>query len=164
MTRLIVPAAGLTAVYALTLASADPVDLLTGAVLSLLLLRVLAGRLRLEPRGGVPPLRERLIWFVPFALAILADVAVGTWDVALRVMHLRGAKQPGLLRVPIGERSERGVAVSALATTLSPGTVLVDVDWDRRDMLLHVIDASDPDGVRARLERFYDRYQRRVFP
>jgi multisubunit Na+/H+ antiporter MnhE subunit len=49
-------------------------------------------------------------------------------------------------------------------TTLSPGSVLVDIDWQRRDMLLHVIDASDPDAVRADLERFYDRYQRRVFP
>jgi multicomponent K+:H+ antiporter subunit E/multicomponent Na+:H+ antiporter subunit E len=80
------------------------------------------------------------------------------------VLHLRRLEQPGLVRIPIGERSERGVAVSALATTLSPGTVLVDVDWERRDLLLHVIDASDPDAVRARLQRFYDRFQRRVFP
>jgi multicomponent K+:H+ antiporter subunit E/multicomponent Na+:H+ antiporter subunit E len=42
--------------------------------------------------------------------------------------------------------------------------VLVDVDWVRRDLVVHVIDASDPDGVRQRLQRFYDRYQRRVFP
>jgi multicomponent K+:H+ antiporter subunit E/multicomponent Na+:H+ antiporter subunit E len=164
MTRLAVPVTGLTAVYALTLASADPIDLLTGAVLSVLLLRGLVGRLRLEPRGDAPRLHQRLIWFVPFAAAALADVAAGTWDVALRVLHLRPAERPGLLRVPIGARSERGVAVSALVTTLSPGTVLVDIDWERRDMLLHVIDASDPDGVRQRLLRFYDRYQKRVFP
>ena len=31
-------------------------------------------------------------------------------------------------------------------------------------MLFHVIDASDPDAVRAQLDRFYQRYQRRVFP
>jgi hypothetical protein len=29
---------------------------------------------------------------------------------------------------------------------------------------MHFIDASDPDAVRADLHRFYDRYQRRVFP
>jgi multisubunit Na+/H+ antiporter MnhF subunit len=39
--------------------------------------------------------------------------------------------------------------VTALAASLSPGSVLVDIDWDRRDLLMHVIDASDPDGVRA---------------
>jgi multisubunit Na+/H+ antiporter MnhE subunit len=31
-------------------------------------------------------------------------------------------------------------------------------------MLFHVIDASDPDAVRDHLDRFYQRYQRRVFP
>jgi multisubunit Na+/H+ antiporter MnhE subunit len=99
-----------------------------------------------------------------FAAAVAADVAAGTWDVALRVLHLRHLDRPGTVRVPIGARTDRGVAVSALATTLSPGAVLVDVDWERREMLVHVIDASDPAAVCARLERFYDRFQRRVFP
>jgi hypothetical protein len=31
-------------------------------------------------------------------------------------------------------------------------------------MLLHVIDASDPDEVRRRHQVFYDRFQRKVFP
>ena len=105
-----------------------------------------------------------MLWFWVFAGAVIADVAQGAWDVALRVMHLRALEHPGLVRVPIGRRSERGIAVSALAMTLSPGSVLVDIDRDRGDLLLHVIDASDPDAVRERLQRFYDRYQRRVFP
>ena len=29
--------------------------------------------------------------------------------------------------------------------------------------VLHVIDASNPDAVRVRLQRFYDRFQRKVF-
>jgi multicomponent K+:H+ antiporter subunit E/multicomponent Na+:H+ antiporter subunit E len=99
-----------------------------------------------------------------FTAAVLADVAGGTWDVSLRVMHVRPVRRPGFIRVPLGPRSDRGAAVSALVTTLSPGTVLVDIDWERRDLLLHVIDASDPDALRARHQRFYDRYQRRVFP
>jgi len=31
-------------------------------------------------------------------------------------------------------------------------------------MLFHVIDASDPDAVRVHFNRFYQRYQRPVFP
>ncbi len=31
-------------------------------------------------------------------------------------------------------------------------------------MLMHVLDATDPDAVRARHDEFYDRYQRAVFP
>jgi multicomponent K+:H+ antiporter subunit E/multicomponent Na+:H+ antiporter subunit E len=155
---------GLGSVFALTLASADPVDLTLGTLVGGALLLALGDRLRLGPAGPLPPFAQRVVWFPVFAGAIVADVVQGTWEVALRVLHARRLEQPGLVRIPIGERSERGVAVSALATTLSPGTVLVDVDWERRDLLLHVIDASDPDAVRARLQRFYDRFQRKVFP
>jgi multisubunit Na+/H+ antiporter MnhE subunit len=42
--------------------------------------------------------------------------------------------------------------------------MLVEVDNERQAMLFHVIDASDPDAVRDHLDRFYQRYQRRVFP
>jgi multisubunit Na+/H+ antiporter MnhE subunit len=164
MTAVARGAAGLAAVYCLTLVSADPADVAVGAALGGALSWLLGRRLRLGPGGRRPPLASRIAWFPVLAGAVLADVLQGTWEVALRVLHLRPLRRPGIVRVPIGDRSERGVAVSALATTLSPGSVLVEVDHERGDLLLHVIDASEPDAVRARLQRFYDRYQRRVFP
>jgi multicomponent Na+:H+ antiporter subunit E len=162
--RVVRVAIGLALVYALTLTSFAPLDVAAGLVVGFAVAGLLAGRLALTPDGTAPPLLQRIAWFPAFAGAVIADIVGGTWDVALRVLHLRRLERPGIVRVPIGERTERGVAVSALATTLSPGTVLIDVDWERRDLLLHVIDASDPDDVRRRLQRFYDRYQRRVFP
>ncbi len=162
--RVLGSALGSGLLYGLTLASADPVDLVTGGALGALLAALLDGRLR-PPRGAATlPLGSRLAGFPPLVGAILVDIVRGTWDVALRVVHLRALEHPGLVRVPIGDRTERGVAVSALATTLSPGSVLVEVDRERAEMVLHLIDASDPDAARARLQHFYDRYQRRVFP
>ncbi len=164
MTRAPRAAAGLAGVFLLTLASTDPVDLAIGLAVGLAVALALGDRLRPRTGADVPPLAGRVVWLPVYAAAVLADVVAGTWDVALRVLHLRPVDAPGFVRVPIGERSERGVAVSALTTTLSPGSVLVDVDWGRRELLLHVIDASDPDAIRADLQRHYDRYQRRVFP
>jgi len=154
--------AGLCAVYALTLASADPLDLLAGVVIAAAL--VAATRSPALRGGAAPPLAARVVAFPLFAAGLLADIARGTWDVALRVVHLRPIEHPGIVRIPIGERTPLGVAVSALATTLSSGTVFVDVDEEEEVMLLHVIDAADPDRVRAQHLRFYERYQRRVFP
>lgn len=154
----------LAAIYLLTLASTDWVDLLFGLLFGTLLTAGLASRIVDVPTGERPPIMARILGFPVFAGAVIADVLAGTWDVTLRVIGLRRLECPGIVRVPIGERSDRGIAVSALATTLSPGTVFVDVDRERGDMLLHVIDASDPDAVRESLQRFYDRYQRRVFP
>lgn len=164
MRRTLSTAVLLGLIYVLTLPSDDWVDIVTGIALGLLIVVLLAGRLD-GPAGGVrPPIVARVVRFPVFAVAVFADVLAGTWDVTLRVVGVRRVEAPGIVRVPIGERTDRGIAVSALATTLSPGTVFVDVDWERRDMLLHVIDASDPDDVRAKLQRFYERYQRSVFP
>ncbi len=164
MSRGLRVAVGLGLLYALTLVSADPVDVAMGTALGGALVLALGNRLRLGPSGHVPSFLQRAAWFPAFAAAVVGDVLAGTWDVSLRVLHLRGVERPGIVRVPVGNRSERGVAVTALVTTLSPGSVLVDIDWERGDLLLHVIDATDPDGVRAHMQRFYDRYQRRVFP
>lgn len=150
-------------VYALTLGSADPIDFATGTLLGGVLVWLLRSRLR-APAGPRPPLWRRLVWFPVFAGAVLADALVGTWDVALRVLHVRSIQDQGFVWVPIGDRTERGLAVSTLVLTLSPGAMLIEVDRDRGEMLFHCIDASDPEAVRQRQLRFYDRYQSRVFP
>jgi multisubunit Na+/H+ antiporter MnhE subunit len=73
-------------------------------------------------------------------------------------------RHPGIVPIPIAERTPLGVTITSLVTTLSPGTFLVDVDEADRSMLMHVIDASNPDAVREEYEVFYRRYQRHVFP
>jgi multisubunit Na+/H+ antiporter MnhE subunit len=154
----------LAATYALTLASADPVDLLTGLVLAAVLMLALRGRLPAPGERNPPSLLVRVVAFPVLLGALLVDMTKGTWDVSLRVLHLRPLQSPGIVVVPVGDRSPRGVAVTGLLIGLSPGTVLLDVDEQRRVMLFHVIDASDPDAVRAQIDGFYDRYQQRVFP
>lgn len=165
MRRLVAGTLFLAALYLMTLVSADPLDLLVGVVLGATIMLLLGRRLRAgRPAEAAGSIVARTLWFPVFAGAVLVDVARGTWDVALRVLPVRRLEHPGIVCVPIGDRSERGVAVSALAITLSPGSVLLDVDWEKREMQWHVIDASDPDAVRDGIQRFYERYQRRVFP
>ncbi|MDP8923886.1 MAG: Na+/H+ antiporter subunit E [Chloroflexota bacterium] len=164
MTRLILSLVLLTLIYALTLASLDPWDLLVGAFVSAALLelfrRAVIGR-RPAPLHDLP---ARLVAFFPFAARIVRDVLVGTWQVALVVLRLRPLGHPGIVAIPIEGRSHRGIAVTALVTTLSPGSFFIGVDWERGVMLFHFFDAGDPDAIRRDLEWFYHRYQRRVFP
>ncbi|CAA9389944.1 MAG: hypothetical protein AVDCRST_MAG03-526 [uncultured Rubrobacteraceae bacterium] len=163
MGRLVFPLVLLTLVYALVLGSFSPADLALGAALSgglLFVLRpfVLPGE---SAPGGV---LGRMAAFFPFAAAVARDVVIGTWGVTLVTLHLRPIGRSGIVAIPVGERSETGLAVSALVATLSPGEVLVDVDRGRGVMLIHVIDAADPEEIRRRHEDFYRRYQRKVFP
>ena len=153
----------LTGVYLLSLGSVDPLDAAEGLVLATVLSLGLRGRLE-RPQGAGPSLAGRIAAFPLLVGGLLVDVLRGTWDVALRVLGLRPVECSGIVLVPIGERTELGVAVTGLLAGLSPGSMLVEVDSQRRAMLFHVIDASDPDAVRDQLDRFYRRYQRRVFP
>ena len=165
MTRFLVSLVLLTLLWGLALTSFDPVDLLIGALLSAGLLFFLRGFLFSE--GPSLPLRRlprRLLGLVPYAVAVLLDVIRGTWEVTLVSLRLRPLRRPGIVAMPMGGRSETGVAVTALAMTLSPGSVLVDIDWDRRILFFHFLDASDPDRLRQQQERMYDRWQRHVFP
>ncbi len=152
----------LTLVYAMVLASFHPFDLLFGAILS----GVLVYAFRPFVFGGrpdpLPGLLRRCLWFFPFMWAVFLDVVKGTWEVALVTLHLRPLVSPGIVKVRVGERTPTGVAVSALVTTLSPGAFLVEANEEF--MLLHLMDASDPDSVRESHEEFYRRYQRKVFP
>jgi multicomponent Na+:H+ antiporter subunit E len=160
--RALLPLVLLTLTYALALASFKPWDLAIGALLSCVLLVVFRRFVFMdEATDGI---LSRSLYFLPFVLAVVRSVIAGTWEVALVTLHMRSLTHPGIVAVPIEERSPTGVAVSALATTLSPGTFLVDVDQERGVMLLHVMDASDPEAVRAEHHEFYHRYQKKVFP
>jgi multisubunit Na+/H+ antiporter MnhE subunit len=134
-------------------------DPLGGAALYVSLVRIQRYRWRTGPLRG---LLRSFAAFFPFAGAVVRDVVEGTWEVALVTLHFRPLVSPGIVKVPVGERTSTGVAVSALVTTLSPGAFLIEANEDF--MLLHVIDAADPDAVREKHEDFYQRYQRKVFP
>lgn len=152
----------LTLIYALVLASFHPFDLLFGVAFSGALLYAFRSFVFGGRPDPLPGLLKRCLWFFPFLWAVFLDVAKGTWEVALVTLHLHPLVSPGIVKVPLGERSPIGVAVSALVTTLSPGAFLIEANEEF--MLLHLLDASDPDSVRETHENFYQRYQKRVFP
>lgn len=155
------------AIYSLTLASTEPIDLATGALIGALVAWLIDSYMRgsyIQTARSLPPVWHRLVWLPIFLLAVLRDVISGTLLVARYSLGFRTVDHQGIVAIPVGDRSNAGVAVSAWATTLSPGTALVDVDWEAGQMLIHVIDASNPDEIRNAMQTFYERYQRHVFP
>jgi multisubunit Na+/H+ antiporter MnhE subunit len=169
VTRYAFAVVALTLVYALALGSFQPWDLLIGAGLSSILLfsfgRIVF-RTDSDSEAGQTPglLLRRAVAFVPFCLVVLRDTLVGTWEVTLVMLHLRPLTSPGILAVPVGERTPTGVAVWAVVTGLPPGSFFVDLDRERGVALIHVLDARSPEAFRQKQEDFYQRYQSKVFP
>jgi multisubunit Na+/H+ antiporter MnhE subunit len=164
VTRFLVSTGVLTAVYALAVGSTDPWDIALGAVLALGLTAAARPLLFAGPGRPLRTLPGSLWASLALGGIVARDIVTGTWQVALVVLRLRPLASPGIVAVPLGERTRLGTAVTGLLLSIAPGEYLVDVDWDRRLMLVHVIDASDPDRIRNRLQQNYERYQRKVFP
>lgn len=162
MIRRLLRASVALAVYLAVLGRVEPWDVASGAILAAALL-VAFRRLLAVPRRRVPTGR-RLGAVPPLCGRIAADVVRGTWSVFLRALGVRQVGPSGFVEVPILDRTEAGVAATALAETLSPGSVLVEVDWERKVMIFHVMELDDPEAVRERIQRFYRRHQRRVVP
>ena len=136
-------AALFTAIYAMMLGSAAWEDLLMGLGFSLALMAIFRSVLLPSP---LPSNRRtmRVVVAVPRYLWMMArDILVGTWTVASVVTGLRKHPHPGIIKVPLGDHGERAVGVAGLCLTLSPGSFLLDIDWEERVMLLHVVDATN---------------------
>ena len=159
MSGILLRATGLAAIYLLVLTSAMPGDILIGALLALPIAVALRPR---KPRAPAAPMFARA-WA---AAGLFGQTAVemvrGSWHVAR--FCLGGEASPGLVEIPRGDRSRSGVAVWGLLTGEAPDEIPVDVDEQRGVLIVHLVHASDPEAVRARHERTYERLLRRAVP
>lgn len=97
---------------------------------------------------------------------VRAVVVFGVQTVAVIVRAGRPGGRPppvALLRVGFAPMSERGAALLGAMVSLTPGTTTIDVDMERHELLLHVLDASDPDALVAGIRRDFEPALVRLF-
>jgi multisubunit Na+/H+ antiporter MnhE subunit len=125
----------------------------------------IAAARRIRPLGPphAAPWLRRLVGVPALVGGTLVDVAVSTWRTALWCLNPRRTR-PGLVTVPIPACGAPSAAAWGVRVGITPDTVVVELDEERGRMVLHVLDALDPDAVRAEQLRSYERRQRRVFP
>lgn len=61
-----------------------------------------------------------------------------------------------LLRVGFAPMSADGAALLGCMVSLTPGTTTIDIDMERRELLLHVLDASDTDALVQGIRRDFE--------
>jgi len=94
--------------------------------------------------------------------ATALEMARGSWRVVRFCLGAPGA--PGLVEIPRAGRSRASVAFWGVLTGEAPDEYPVDVDEERGVLLVHLVDASDPDAVRERHRLAYERQQSKVVP
>jgi multisubunit Na+/H+ antiporter MnhE subunit len=84
----------------------------------------------------------------------LRDVVLGGWATMGVILAPKPARS-GLVRVAYGDLPEPAALLLGALVSLTPGATTVDIDPDRREFLLHLLDLDQEDAVRrAVLEEF----------
>lgn len=97
-----------------------------------------------------------IVLLARFLRAVLVS-GLQTVAVILRAGKPGGQAPPvALLRVRFAPMSEQGAALLGCMVSLTPGTTTIDIDMERRELLLHVLDASDTDALVAGIRRDFE--------
>jgi multisubunit Na+/H+ antiporter MnhE subunit len=155
MMFLIAVIAGLASIYCLTIASFAWEDIAFGLAIATALVAIYR-RTLLPPNLPEAGRVIHMTVYMPVLIwMLLVDILKGTWQVATYVIGFEKLDHPGIVKIPLGEHGRTGVGMVSLFLTISPGSFLVDIDWEERWMLVHYIDASNPARLRRHVERYY---------
>jgi len=137
--------------------SLAPANLLWAAVLGIALPWITGGFLAVpgRMRGGRVALR--------LAGVVLWDIIVANLAVARIVLDPRREPVPAWVRVRATVTDPRGLALLATIITNTPGTVSCVVDEGWGEILVHALDAPDPDVVAQDILRRYDAPLKEIF-
>lgn len=97
-----------------------------------------------------------IVLAVRFVIAVAVS-GIATIAVVLK-SGLPGRAPPpvALLRVGFAPMDERGAALLGCMVSLTPGTTTLDIDMDRHELLVHVLDATDPGAMVASIRRDFE--------
>lgn len=157
----------LTVIYLLVLGYPKPGDVLVGVALAVALVAGERFIHPLEHAEGPPPQTPALrrLAGVPALIGgTVVDMVRGSVTVARYCLRRRPPSAPGVVTIPIGQCPPSSATAWGIRVGLAPDSIVVDIDERQGRMLIHVLDAHDPDAVRAEQRDLYERRQRRVFP
>ena len=97
------------------------------------------------------------------ALRVLGDVVVA--NIAVARLVLTPGRQPRSLwlRVRHGLEDPRAIALLATIITTTPGTVSCVVEEERGEIVVHALDATDPEAVAAEILQRYAEPLKEIF-
>jgi len=76
---------------------------------------------------------------------VLSNINVARIVATGKMSHL----QPGFMQYPVGHLTESEIVILAQTITLTPGTTAVEVDEENGTLLVHMLDAREPEDTRA---------------
>lgn len=98
-----------------------------------------------------------------FVGVVLRDIVVANLAVAWRILGKPARLRPAFVEVPLSLESDLAISLLANTICLTPGTVSALLSEDRRVLLVHALDAPDPNAVREEIKSRYEAPLKAVF-
>ena len=98
---------------------------------------------------------KRLLALLRLLLRFLAHCALAGFSTA-RIILQRLPPQAGLRRLRFAPMSETGAAVLGAMVSLTPGSTVIDIDLEQRDMLLHLLDVTIAESSFVAIRRDFE--------
>jgi multicomponent K+:H+ antiporter subunit E len=97
-------------------------------------------------------------------LVVLADIVMANVIVARIVLFKPNAeRRPNWITVPLDLKTPEAITMLAGTITMTPGTLSADVSDEGHALLVHCLDAPDPDAVRDEIKQRYERRLMEIF-
>lgn len=111
---------------------------------------------------GRPDVRYRA--GLAYIALVLWDIVVANFEIAAIILFRRNRDlRPAWLSIPLDLHTPEAITVLAGTISLTPGTVSSDVSACGKYLLVHALDAVDPDAEIARIKLRYEARLKRVF-
>ncbi len=99
-----------------------------------------------------------------YVLIVLWDICVANIVVARIILFRRNSQlRSKWVTIPLDLKSPEAITVLAGTITMTPGTVTSDVSACGKALLVHCLDADDPDAVRDEIKHRYERRLKEIF-
>ena len=129
-----------------------------GLILGVLIPRLTAAWWPDRPQGFRP------FKMLAYVILVLWDILIANVQVAWIVLTRRNKNlRPAWVVIPLDLRSPEAITVLAGTITLTPGTVSADLSNNGHCLLVHALDAADPDAVRDEIKQRYEARLKEIF-
>jgi multicomponent Na+:H+ antiporter subunit E len=104
-------------------------------------------------------------FFFLYVPVFLWEMIKANFDVAFRVIHPKLPINPGIVKVSTTLKNDVALTFLANSITLTPGTLVVDIDRDDNVLYVHWIDvkAKDAETATKRIVRLFEGILKKVF-
>jgi multicomponent Na+:H+ antiporter subunit E len=121
--------------------SYTPLTIVTGIVVAVVVTRVLY-----LPRVVLAP-RFNPAWFLVFLVVFFAQLVAASFQVAFQAVFARRIQRNAIVKVQLRTRSDFILTGTAIAISLVPGSVILEVDREHAILYVHVLGADNSDDI-----------------